>query len=303
MAQKRGILGSTFPDIREYTGRAGGVLLGLKTAQERGDINRKFGQTERALNIRESSAAARLNISDKKTYLNLYNKELKRVGKRNEEGRKEVAEDTYYDAATKQWIKPGGEFIPETAPTLNEFLQRIGVAEAEPAGGADLLRTKTETKTWPGGAPSPYDTGERTLPKSPTMPTAPPTVGGQGFMQRMGGNLRQMGGNIQQVLQSLIGAPQSSAPPQSTAGAGVSPTAGTTPGAGGLDSITTEDLLATLEEYDDAESAIEDILALDNMFNQEGLELGLDVDVQSILDAFRQKFGEDAVQRLMARVQ
>lgn len=65
MAQKQGILGSTFPDIRGYTGRAGGALLGVKTAVERGDLNRKFALEERRLGAQESLLGLKMQAAQR----------------------------------------------------------------------------------------------------------------------------------------------------------------------------------------------------------------------------------------------
>ena len=291
----------SYPDIKVApAGRYGGVLLGMKTATERGDVNRKYGIAERELKMKEeyykSKTGAALTMKD---VVSLYNKKRDEISKINAEKVKNSSDTDEYGESTLEKMPSFNNFVAEITGSVGGAMMGGPAdvsAPAMPSGGGALMGMGGPSQV-PPAAPS-----AGAMPGAPQAPGAMMPGGQQGgnFMQRMGGN-------IQQVLQQLLGSPQGSAQAPNVAqgtqlGGGTSPSlqAG---GAEGASSLTTEDLLQALDDYDDVNMAIEDIVALDNMFNQAGLELGPNVDTQMVLEAFRKKFGEGAVDQLMARIQ
>lgn len=60
-----------------------------------------------------------------------------------------------------------------------------------------------------------------------------------------------------------------------------------------------DDLIQTLEEYDDVNEAINDLDELDREYHENGLDLASQANIDKLLSAFTRKFGDEATRRLI----
>lgn len=291
--QSRSKIVPSFPDVKmPEGGRFGGVALGLKTAMEQGNINRKLGISEKLLGVREQAYEKALTTSEKKNFMSFYNAEI--------------------DASNKEldYVEKVNAKIMDKFNTLGEATNYLLKKPERPS--YEKIKQKYDTLF---EAPASTPSSGNAMMGGPGMSTIPPVElsgrvpGGaqlsqpQGFMQKIGSMGAEMGAGIGEKLKSLFGAPGAAQPPQGAPtmqpGGAVPPdTAGQNAG------FTTDQLLQTLDDYEDtdADSAIADIIALDEQFNQEGLFLGDDVDTNVLIEAFRNKFGDQALQKLQSMV-
>jgi len=297
---------SSFPDIKTAPGgRFGGVLMGLQTMQKQGNVNRKFGM------LREELA-----VSKQKNIADMYNKYTDREWKNYQQESNRI--NRYNIAETKaagKENKPNLQPLPPKPDVLSyaDFIRSMtGGGGIMGGGGIKDAMPDVAPKEWPGGAPSPYDVG-----KGVTGAGAG-ARGGGGMMGAVPGLLQTAsqarpsnlafqagagaGQNIAQQLQQLLGQPQGGGAQRAQGGA-QAPVGAQAGGAG--EGPTTEDVLTALDDYEsnEVDRVIADILELDKLYNQTGFDLGANIDNEVVLEAFRRKFGDEAVRRLQSMVQ
>jgi len=281
MANRSKIVPS-FPDIKvPEGGRFGGMLLGVQGAIEQGNVNRKYSEASKLLGARQSAMDVR---SERRNAISLYNAAAKRLDARNKEKRDSPIYDTAGNLVPEE---------PEKMPPFNEFVQSMSGATTP--GTAVPEPSYFEKNIQGGGAFS------ETPPRGGAGLLGTPQ-GGQNIFQKIGAGVQNVGQrigagaqNIKQQLQQLLGGAQQGGVMGSPQGVMAQPATG---GQG----PSTEDLITALDDYDDAETAIAQLVELDASFDRVGFDLGENIDIDAFLEAFRQKFGDSAVQRLIAAV-
>lgn len=293
----------TFPDIRSSGGRYSGLLTGIQTAMQQGQINQQSQMNQAILGLqlrgmklkeRELGKKDRIGVKD---LFNAYNKE--RLETRKAMISKGIYTPEEINSLTtmsfNQWLQGNQDIIPYSdisglnnppqsnivgqglisniSPTIQRA-RNIAISNIPLANRGPKIRGFAE-----GG-----------IVNRPQMAM----VGEQG--KEYIAPASKLDPATQAKLEAILGKPNTDGGQPDNMPANTPLNAKT--------GISTEDLIATLDDYapEDVDQAIEDLIALDQAVNQPGLQLPDTVDYEVFAQAFIQKFGEEAFRRLEARV-
>jgi len=271
----------TFPDIKSAGGRYSGLVTGLKTAINRGDVNRQ----NQAAQYRQSMQ----DMQSQRTY-DLANKRLD-IEERKASGGKEPKWDTILNNANKS-IMEANKAIIKNNPN-QPLYELMSLDEVQASRGKPMFKS---VSMGAGLAPQ----GRNFWGKARDL-----VKGVTGFAE---------GGIVNKPQIAMVGeegkeyiVPEKKLDPNTKAeldrilGASVQNNA---PQPGAKTGISTEDLIATLDDYapEDADQAIADLIKLDQSVRQPGVQLPENIDYQAFGQAFLQKFGEEAFRKLEAQI-
>ena len=288
----------SFPDIRSSGGRFSGLLTGVHTAMQQGQINQQNQMNQTILGLqlrgmklkeREFGKKDRIGVKD---LFNAYNKE--RLETRKAMITKGIYTPEEINSLTtmsfNQWLRGNQDIIPYSDISgLNNVPQGNIVGQGLISNASPMMQTL----------------------RKKAISLIPPENRGikiRGF---------QEGGIVNKPTMAMIGergkeyiAPASKLDPQTQAKLeqilGKPNTDGSQPDnmpSNTQEGPSTEDLITALDDYDNVDEAITDLVELDRQYNQPGLAFADNIDYDAFRQAFVAKFGEAGYRKLEASVQ